>query len=323
MPHLAVWLAIIALATAVATWTARRYALRGNLMDQPGERRSHQIATPRGGGIAIVLTVLAAAFYLMSRQPAVEPLWVGFLSGLLVVAGIGWWDDHRPLSPWLRLAVQGVAAMLLATGVVLQTGDWLPAMVAFVAAMVLVNVWNFMDGINGLAVSQAGMAAAAYAMLLTGDWRWMALTVAAACLGFLPFNFPRARIFLGDVGSGALGFMLAGLATTTLLAVPPSAAPLLMLPLSVFLVDAGFTLLRRILRREQWWTPHVTHLYQIAARRLGHGAVTMTYAASSGVTLSLMLAWPPFTLGQSVRVVVMVYLIVSLGWFALRRGLRE
>ncbi|KAF1724845.1 MraY family glycosyltransferase [Pseudoxanthomonas japonensis] len=323
MPPLVVWLALIASVTAAATWVARQYALRGNLMDQPGDRRSHHVATPRGGGIAIVLVVLVVGCYLMSRDLSGRALWIGFLPGLLIVAGIGWWDDHRPLSPWLRLVVQAVAALMLAAGAGWQSGHWLPALLAFGAAMVLVNVWNFMDGINGLATTQAGLAAVAYAGLLAGEWRWLALALLAGCLGFLPFNFPKARIFLGDVGSGALGFMLAGLVTAASIAVPPGSVPLLMLPLSIFLVDAGFTLLRRILRREPWWTPHVTHLYQIAARRLGHGPVTLAYAASSGVTLSLMLVWPRSTWGQSVSVAVTVYLVVSFVWFASRRGLRE
>ena len=89
---------------------------------------------------------------------SVDALWLGFLPGLLLVAGIGWWDDHRPLSPWLRLGVQAVAATMLAVGAGWQSGHWLPALLAFAAAMALVNVWNFMDGINGLAASQAALS---------------------------------------------------------------------------------------------------------------------------------------------------------------------
>lgn len=323
MPAVYVWLGLLAAGAAAATWMARYYALRGNLMDQPGERRSHTVATPRGGGIAIVLVVCVAGLYLMARQASANVLGLAFLSGLLIVAAIGWWDDHRPLSPWLRLAVQAVAALILAAGAGWQSGHWMPALVAFGAAMVLVNVWNFMDGIDGLAASQAGLAASAYAGVLTGEWRVLAMALVAACLGFLPFNFPRARIFLGDVGSGALGFALAGLLAAALLAVPPARAPLLILPLCLFLVDAGFTLLRRILRGEQWWAPHVTHLYQMAARRFGHVVVTMVYAALSGITLSLFFIWPHITLGQSLGVAALVYSLVSMCWFASRSGLRE
>jgi len=322
MLNVYVWVGGLAAAAAVATWMARHYALLGNLMDQPGERRSHTVATPRGGGIAIVLVVACASVYLMTRQASVDALWLGFLPGLLLVAGIGWWDDPRPLSPWLRLAVQTVAATMLAVGAGWQSGHWLPALLAFSAAMALVNVWNFMDGINGLAASQAALAALAYAGLLDGGWHWLALALLAGCLGFLPFNFPKARIFLGDVGSGAQGFALAGLAVAAFQAMPQERAPLLLLPLCLFFVDAGFTLLGRMLRREPWWAPHVTHLYQIAARRFGHVAVTMLYAAVSGITLLPLIAWHPVVFGQPLWVVAITYSIVSLCWFASRRGLR-
>lgn len=322
MRDLFVWLALLTLGAAVATGWARRYALRGNLVDHPGERRSHGVATPRGGGIAIVLVVFGAGIYLAWQSPSVSALWIGFLPGLLIVAGIGWWDDHRPLSPWSRLAVQALAATLLAVGAAWQAGHWLPGLIVFGAAMVLVNVWNFMDGINGLAASQAALAALAYAGLLTGQWYWLALALLAGCLGFLPFNFPRARIFLGDVGSGALGYALAGLAAAALVSVPSSTAPLLMLPLCAFLVDAGFTLLGRMLRGERWWTPHVGHLYQQAARRYGHTAVTTVYMAFGGVSLLLSYALSGSITSAPVLAVIMLYALGGTLWFSLRRGWR-
>ena len=323
MRDLFVWLALPALGAAVATWWARRYALRGNLMDQPGERRSHAVATPRGGGIAIVLVVFAAGVYLAWQSASLSALWIGFLPGLLIVAGIGWWDDHRPLSPWLRLAVQAIAAAMLAVGVAWQSGHWLPAVIVFGSAMALVNVWNFMDGINGLATSQAAIAAVAYAGLLAGEWRWLALALLAGCLGFLPFNFPRARIFLGDVGSGALGYALAGLAAAALIALPPVNAPLLLLPLCAFLVDAGFTLMGRMLRGERWWTPHVGHLYQQAARRYGHTAVTTVYMAFGGVSLLLSYALSGSVTSAPVLAFIMLYALGGALWFSLRRGWRD
>ena len=323
MPHLFVWLALLTLGAAAATWGARRYALRGNLMDQPGERRSHHVATPRGGGIAIVLVVFGAGAWLAWRSTSGIGLWLGFLPGLVIVAGIGWWDDHRPLSPWLRLGVQAVAALLLAAGAGWQSGHWLPALLAFGTAMALVNVWNFMDGINGLAASQAAIAALAYAGLLTGQWHWLALALLAGCLGFLPFNFPRARIFLGDVGSGALGYALAGLAVAALVTLPPATAPLLLLPLCAFLVDAGFTLYGRMLRGEQWWTPHVGHLYQQGARRYGHAVITLVYMAFGGVSLLLSYALSGSVGSAPVLAVIVLYALGGALWFSLRRGWRD
>nr|WP_298133580.1 lipopolysaccharide biosynthesis protein [uncultured Pseudoxanthomonas sp.] len=323
MPNVYVWVGGLAAAAAVATWMARYYALRGNLMDQPGERRSHTVATPRGGGIAIVLVVACAGVYLMTRQASVDALWLGFLPGLLLVAGIGWWDDHRPLSPWLRLGVQAVAATMLAVGAGWQSGHWLPALLAFAAAMALVNVWNFMDGINGLAASQAALAALAYAGLLEGGWQWLALALLAGCLGFLPFNFPKARIFLGDVGSGALGFALAGLAVAAWVTRPSSQAPLLLLPLCAFLIDAGFTLSGRMLRGERWWTPHVGHLYQMGARRWGHTSITVIYMAFGGISLLLSYAALQAGLAVTASVTIVVFGTGAALWFLLRRGWRN
>jgi UDP-N-acetylmuramyl pentapeptide phosphotransferase/UDP-N-acetylglucosamine-1-phosphate transferase len=316
------WVALLTAVAAAATWVARHYALRGNLMDQPGERRSHTVATPRGGGIAIVLVVLLAGLYLAARPAAVDALWLGFLPGLLIVAGIGWWDDHRPLSPWLRLAVQAVAALMLALGTGWHSGNWLAALVAFGSALVLVNVWNFMDGINGLAASQAALAALSYAALLTGAWHWLALALLAGCLGFLPFNFPKARIFLGDVGSGALGYILAALVASGMTQLPTAQTPLLLLPLGVFLVDAGFTLAGRMLRGEQWWKPHVGHLYQVMARRLGHTAVTVIYIAFGGSALLLSYAVAPATLLAATSAVAALYGLGGALWVLLRRGWR-
>ena len=282
------WLAVHFCIGVAGTWLARRYALRQSLIDQPGERRSHSVATPRGGGIAIVISLLVAAVALGLRQPAQAPLMLAFGVGLLMVAGIGWVDDHRPLSPWLRLGVHVVASGLFA----LVVGDlydsvWL-ALAAFVATLVLTNVWNFMDGINGLAASQALLAAVGLAWLAGGAWGLLALALAAACAGFLPFNFPRARIFMGDVGSGAIGFALGALCVVAGARLGEKFA-LVLLPVSVFIVDASLTLLRRLLRGERWWTPHTQHAYQAWSRAAGHARVTACYAAVS--LLVIIASW--------------------------------
>ncbi|WP_236493201.1 MraY family glycosyltransferase [Xanthomonas massiliensis] len=277
------WIALAGIASAAGTWLARRYALARQLLDEPGERRSHQVPTPRGGGAAIVAVMLAVAAGLLVRASGAEAALLGsFVLALALVAGIGAWDDHRPLSPWLRLAVHGLAGALLG-GALWWAGA--PAWLAVAGALLvpgLVNVWNFMDGINGLAASQALLCAGLFASGLAGDWRLLAWVAAAACLGFLPFNFPRARIFLGDVGSGALGLVLAWLLAVLVLQRPgawPSALALL-----PFLADAGFTLVRRMLRGEKWWQPHATHLYQRLARRHGsHVPVTLAYAGVTAV----------------------------------------
>jgi UDP-N-acetylmuramyl pentapeptide phosphotransferase/UDP-N-acetylglucosamine-1-phosphate transferase len=276
--------AVLGLAAAGAWW-ARHHALRRGLLDQPGERRSHRIATPRGGGIGIAVAWALACVALWSGGSLSGPIALAAATGVVLVGGAGYADDHRPLSAWWRLAAHLAAGAVLAAGLA-ATGApaWLAAL-ALVGVPVLVNVWNFMDGIDGLATSQAALAAFGFAMLANDPGTALvALALSAACLGFLPFNFPRARIFLGDVGSGVLGFALAVLAALLLLPggedSGPGLLPVLFLPLSAFLVDASLTLGRRIVRREQWWQAHVGHAYQQAAARCGsHIPVTLAYGA--------------------------------------------
>lgn len=271
------------------TWLARRYALRHNLLDLPGERRSHTMPTPRGGGIAIVIALLLAGAWWLPRAGEALPLLVSTLLGLLLVALVGLIDDHRPLSPWLRLAVHIVAAGVLALGVWQTSGLVLLGFVAFALALVLTNVWNFMDGIDGLAASQAALVAAAVVWTTAGLWHLFATALLAATLGFLPFNFPKARVFLGDVGSGALGFTLASLLMGTIMQTP-HAWGVWMLPLSAFLLDAGLTLLGRLRRGEAWWRPHRLHAYQRWARVCGsHVPVTLGYAAWTALATLLTL----------------------------------
>jgi UDP-N-acetylmuramyl pentapeptide phosphotransferase/UDP-N-acetylglucosamine-1-phosphate transferase len=277
------WCVLFAAIAAAGTWAARAYALQRKLIDQPGERRSHALATPRGGGIAIVIAMLVAILAMAARQPQEIVLLACAGFGLLLVAGIGWLDDHRPLSPWSRLVVHVVASGWLMAGFYLSGRSPEVSLAVFILSLTLVNIWNFMDGIDGLASTQAILVASALTWLswLTGAVVAVHLGLAfiAAVLGFVPFNFPRARIFLGDVGSGTLGFMLALLAGWTLDGLRPSAWPLLLLPFGAFLIDAGLTLASRILRGERWWMPHVEHAYQRWARRAGnHLRVTAGYA---------------------------------------------
>lgn len=285
------WVGIPFALALAGTWLARGYALRRRLIDQPGERRSHAVATPRGGGAGIVLAMGCALALLAFAAPAWRPLALAIGTGLLLVAAVGWVDDHRPLSPWLRLSVHALAAACLGGGM-LVVGLPIPFAAAGVAlALVLTNVWNFMDGIDALAASQGLLVAIACALFArSGPAAWMALALAAACAGFLPFNLPPARIFMGDVGSGALGYLLAALLAWSG-ARAPGEAPLLLLPLSAFLLDASLTLAGRIWRGERWWLPHAQHAYQRWARRMRlHGAVTAAYALWTACALLVMAA---------------------------------
>ncbi len=323
MGSVVIWLLLPFLLSLVLTWLALRYAQRVSLMDQPGERRSHSVATPRGGGISIVVCLLLAMAGISVAYPSHALSMAGVAAGLVLVGGVGWLDDHRPLSPLLRLLVQAIAGLVLAWVFFRITGSLRPAALAFVAVMVLVNVWNFMDGINGLAASQAVIASVGFGYLLkTGPWLWMSAVLFASTWGFLPFNFPRARIFLGDVGSGALGYLLAVLLVAASLQAPVPVLLLLLLPLSAFLIDAGFTLLRRMLARERWWEPHVQHLYQQWARQhRTHTSITLAYALFSILGVILLVAALSWSPAAMVWGALAWYATGTLVWARLRKDL--
>jgi len=291
----AVLAGVIAVTMAMAAIGSRwaiAHAHRNDLLDQPGERRSHVVPTPRGGGIGIVIACLLA---LLVLGIGAEGSWLLAAIGLLLVAAIGWWDDHRSLPAWPRLLVHATAAACLAGAMHLQGAGTQAIVAAFVLAMVLVNAWNFMDGIDGLAASQALLCALGFALVLGDGWRLLALALAGACLGFLPFNFPKARVFLGDVGSGALGYLAAAMIAAGFALRPFCEWPALLLPALAMLVDAGLTLLWRFRRGERWWQAHVQHAYQRWSRHSGHAQVATAYAGWTFSAVALMLAalhWP-------------------------------
>lgn len=315
---MAAWLALHAGVSVAATWLALAYARRRNLIDQPGERRSHAVPTPRGGGLGIAVALLAGCLAALWAGVAATPV-LCFAGGLLLVAGIGWVDDHRPLSPWSRLAVQCLAGILLAWGLHGVDGRWGWALLAAGLVPVLVNVWNFMDGIDGLATTQALLAAAALAWLAP-ETAYGALALAAAAAGFLPFNYPRAHIFLGDVGSGTLGYALAALLAW---AAPGQRSPyalVLLLPLSAFLVDATLTLGARMLAGERWWQPHTSHVYQRWVKTgRSHAFVTSVYAAFSIVATILASFLEGATPWLAVGGMATWFVFALLGWLRLRR----
>ncbi|MGY1457508.1 MraY family glycosyltransferase [Luteimonas sp. A534] len=290
------WLAGVVGVAGAGAWLARWHALRLGLLDQPGERRSHDVPTPRGGGIGIAVAwaLACGAFFLGGILPGTLAL--AAVLGVALVGTAGYVDDHRPLSAWWRLVAHVAAGVVLAAGLLgAGAAPWL-ALLALAGVPVMVNVWNFMDGINGLAASQAALAALGFALLSgLSPAALPALALAAACLGFLPFNFPRARIFLGDVGSGVLGFALTVLGALLLLQDPPEGGtgllPLLFLPVSAFLIDAALTLGGRIVRRERWWAAHVGHAYQRLAAGFGsHVPVTLAYGGWTLAAIALACA---------------------------------
>ena len=286
-----------------ATGFARRHALRHAILDIPNVRSSHAAPTPRGGGLAIVAAFVGALAGLMSA--ALLPF---NIAGVLIVGGgaialTGYLDDRRALPSSIRFCVHVIAAtiaVIFVGGITEQTlrhlglqGHWAGSLLGLVALTWFTNLFNFMDGIDGIAGSEAVFMAAAGALL---NWRFggdagltaAMLMLAAAALGFLIWNWPPARIFMGDVGSGFLGFSLGvlGLAASRHSAVPLEAWAILG---GVFFVDATVTLLRRALRGDRWFEAHRLHAYQILAGRWrAHWPVTVLVIA---VNLCWLLPW--------------------------------
>lgn len=284
--------ALAALASASLTLGAIAYARRRRLLDAPGRRRSHAVPTPRGGGIAIVLVLLAGALLFGDMQPTAG--WLAFCVGLAMVAAVGWIDDHRPLSARLRLLVHLIAAMLFVFALVPASAWQATASVQFVGLLfatiavlwiaTAINFWNFVDGSNGLVTLQTLWTAVVLAAWFAGTpgeaahhWWAVSAVLAGAAAGFLPFNFPNARIFLGDVGSGALGFACGALIVVAVVLQPAAWWSLVLVP-SVLMGDAFLTLVQRMALGRRWYTPHREHLYQWLIRAgWSHARVALAY----------------------------------------------
>ncbi|MEB2646598.1 glycosyltransferase family 4 protein [Pseudomonas canadensis] len=290
-----IWLVFSAVLSAslLLTWVLRRYALSRSLMDIPNGRSSHSVPTPRGGGVAIVLTylvtlVLVAFAGWVSWSAALPLLGAGAL-----IAVVGFLDDHGHIAArWRLLAHFGAAIWALfwvgglptisLVGVELDLG-WLGHVLAAFYLVWMLNLYNFMDGIDGIASIEAVCACAGACLVywLTGHENLMIapMLLAVAVLGFLYWNFPPARIFMGDAGSGFLGVVIGILSLQAAWAAPEMLWVWLIL-LGVFIVDATFTLGRRLLRGDQVYEAHRSHAYQYASRLAGrHLPVTLTVMA--------------------------------------------
>jgi len=329
----AVLLALLAGAAFLASCLGTRLLItllrRRQMLDVPNERSSHTVPVPRGGGIAVVGTIVATwaglgAAGLLARAELLVP---AVAIGLAIVS---WVDDRRGLSPAPRLLAQFAAVIV--TMVALPGGalfqGWLPSGLDAIATALLwvwfINLFNFMDGIDGIAGSEAAVIGLGLMLVASTGGAFdlgIALPAAAivlAALGFLVWNWAPARIILGDVGSVPLGFLLGYLLRELALRGLWKAA--LILPL-YFLADATVTLLRRLARGERVWRPHRQHFYQRAVQRgLGHDTVVLRVIAADAVLIAC--AWTAENVsgfgGLAVAALTVALLLVALG-----RGMRS
>ncbi len=305
------WIFLTVLVPAIAslfgTEAVRRYALRTSMIDVPNDRSSHTIPTPRGGGIAIAFSVIATLALLTAVLQNQRMTAIGILGGGSLIALIGLLDDRFSLSAKSRLIVHFLAASwflgCIGIGDIAINGIELAGAWKFLAMATVVvflvwctNLYNFMDGLDGFAGGQAVVASLAAALicfiredaLLT----YLMLATAGAAAGFLVLNWPPAKIFMGDCGSGFLGFVFGATVFAGFRhgSIPLSAGLMLII---VFLSDSTLTLLRRVAAGESWYRPHRTHAYQLATQ-LGasHRQVTVAALVAFVIagTLSLCIA---------------------------------
>lgn len=293
---------LVGMGSALVCWLTLsvllKYKCRALALDLPNLRSLHTQSTPKGGGIVIVGMVILASVILMRWVSGMEGIFAALGISALGFGTVGWWDDHHSLRIRSKLLVEfpvGVAIVwLIDLPRELQfSGFSIPVLLPFVVVPIaflwiiwMTNLYNFMDGIDGLVASQAIFSSIIIAgwFLLYGDvgMALFCLVLAGAGIGFLILNWSPARVFLGDAGSLVLGviFALLALHGVAKYQMPVSA---FMLLYGVFLFDATVTLGRRCLTGERWWEGHATHFYQRAVRSgVGHTQVSILALLGSG-----------------------------------------
>jgi len=311
-----VLLAAAALAAWILTPLVRRYAVARGIADSPGPRRSHDRVVPRGGGIAIAVAALGCA----AAGAASAGNTVVFICGAVIVVMLGWLDDRKSLPAGRRLLVQaavGVGAVALigpvtaiSVGEFEIAGTWIWSALAIPALIWLMNLFNFMDGADGLAASQCVISCSVFATIfvVAGEFElaWIAAALAASTTGFLVWNWPPASVFLGDAGSLLLGWA-AGVLALGGVVTGAMSVWLAFIVVSPFVIDATATLVWRLVRGERWYTPHRDHAYQYLLRRgWSHREVLLSWIGLNAVLVApaaAVVTWRP-TLDWMIATVV-------------------
>ncbi len=294
---------LIALAaTCAATPLVRRLALRAGAVDQPSERKAHQRSLPSWGGLAIIVGFLVAALAAGAAHQMPLRSFLGILIGALLVALVGLVDDRKELPAKLKLALQIVSVTpLLLAGVTIEMishpfarhqavtlAPWLSGLVTVAWVVGVTNAINLIDGLDGLAAGVAAIScvALAFIALLWGQLGVAILcaALAGAAVGFLPWNWHPAAIFMGDTGAYFLGYVIA--AVTIQGAFKMAAAIAIFVPLLVLavpLLDTLLSPLRRLLRGRAAFAPDRDHLHHrlVALGIPGSRVVLLTYAVTA------------------------------------------
>ncbi|HLN24093.1 MAG TPA: glycosyltransferase family 4 protein [Patescibacteria group bacterium] len=305
---------------AVLAWLRHK-----RILDHPNERSSHSQPTPRGGGLAIAPVVLASWAVLAATGVVSAAVWP-VIGGAAALLALSWIDDKNGLSPRLRLSVHlGVAII----GILALPGDrlvfqgllplWADRTAAVIGWVWFLNLYNFMDGIDGITgveTASIGGGLVVLALMTGGTGAPLAAVLVAAALGFLVFNWHPAKIFLGDSGSVPLGYALGWLLLNA--AADGHLAAALILP-AYYLADATITLGRRAVRGEKVWQAHRQHFYQQALRggRVRHDHVALLILGENILLIALAvlaLHRPAVALaGTAVTVAVLLTTLARLG----------
>ena len=315
----------------VFTGVLRHYALTKNLLDMPNARSSHLTPTPRGGGLAIAVTFLISIIVLTSIKHLEISTIIGFLIGGALVALAGFIDDHWRISVRWRLLVHFVVAgwilywfdglpLLSITGITVDM-YWLGYLPLTIYLVWLLNLYNFMDGIDGIASIEAitvcigGMVL--YWLLDADSTSLIVLTLLIASVaGFLFWNFPRAKIFMGDAGSGFIGIIMGTFSIHSVL-IDPVLFWCWLILLAAFIVDASLTLLRRVSKGARFYEAHRSHAYQHASIKYqSHVRVSIAFGVINLVWLlpiSILVAikWLDAPIGVVIAYVPLILLALK------------
>ncbi len=330
MPALFLHLFLTFAASLTLTFFIRKYAISRQIMDIPNSRSSHTVPIPRGGGLAIVLVFMCSVLFMGMASAISMKLMLALLGGGLI-AFMGWMDDHKCLPVLPRISAHLAAALWA----VYWLGGF-PSMnlgfttlhlglmgypLAVLGTIWMTNLYNFMDGIDGLAGGEAVTVSGGAALLFffSGNTSMaiLCLILAASAAGFLVFNWPPAKIFMGDVGSGFLGYTFAVLA---LASEKMTEVPLIawMALLSVFIVDATATLVKRILQGKKFTEAHREHGYQkLVQKGFSHGKVTLWITAINlGIALIMSFSMKQAMVGSAF---IVIYFLMMMLWIILNK----
>ena len=263
-----------------------------NVWDTPNARSSHEQPTIRGGGIASLIVIFfVIGIWVCPESPRLGYAWIG---GLIVLSWVSLRDDFGGVPIFQRLLAQIVAVGLVNWALLANDHSWGVICIACLVMVAFINFVNFMDGINGLVTGMIMLVALGLVWTFPDiNWlcKFVALALAGSVSGFLPFNFPKAKMFLGDVGSITLGFSTAVIILWIWADNSTVSNPLL-LPIFVlyFFLEGGAAILRRMLTGEKWWEPHREHFFQ-RLNRSGYGHTRTTVLIICIQCLVILFIW--------------------------------